>query len=401
FDYRVDGASTLMKDVVSGRAFHRPLGGMVGVSDVGLDSNWMGYDLAQANLYGFGRLAWNPDLSARQITEEWTRMTWGNDDRVVSTIMNLELESWHVYEGYTGPLGVGTLTDILRSHYGPGIESAERNGWGQWIRADHEGIGMDRTVATGTGYIGQYSPEIARRYESLATCPDDLLLFMHHVPYTHVLDSGETVIQYVYDSHYDAAAEAEEFPEWWKTLRGRVDEQRFEAVLRKLEYQAGHAMEWRDAICQWFERISGIPDKGGRVGHDAGRTEAEGMLLNGYQIVDVTPWETASAGKAISCPASSCSAELTFKGAPGWYHIGVQYFDVSTGTARFELFVNSQLVKRWTANASLPFKAVNGDTSTRETVDGVALRSGDKIRLVGYPDGGNAAAVDYIEIRPE
>jgi alpha-glucuronidase len=159
------------------------------------------------------------------------------------------------------------LTDILHSHYGPGIESAERNGWGQWIRADHEGIGMDRTVAAGTGYIGQYQPEIARTYESLKMCPDNLLLFMHHVPYSHVLHSGKTTIQHVYDSHYEAADEAQQFPRWWEGLRGRVDEQRYQTILRKLEYQAGHAIVWRDAICSWFLRESGILDEKGRAGH--------------------------------------------------------------------------------------------------------------------------------------
>src|SRR5882757_9147982 len=88
---------------------------------------------------------------------------------------------WPTYESYTGPLGTQTLTDILGSHYGPGIESSEENGWGQWHRADKQGIGMDRTVATGTGYVGQYRAPVARTYESLATTPDELLLFFHHV----------------------------------------------------------------------------------------------------------------------------------------------------------------------------------------------------------------------------
>ena len=121
-----------------------------------------------ANLYGFGRLAWDPNLSAETIAEEWTRLTFGNDPVVVQTVTTMLLASWHTYENYTGPLGAQTLTDILGSHYGPGIESSERNGWGQWHRADHEGIGMDRTVATGTGFAGQYPPAIRDLYESLA-----------------------------------------------------------------------------------------------------------------------------------------------------------------------------------------------------------------------------------------
>jgi alpha-glucuronidase len=399
FNLHANGADTSVEEIVAGKTFHRPLGGFVGVANVGRDLNWLGNDLAMANLYGFGRLAWNPDLSARNITEDWTRLTFGDDARVVDTIVKLQLESWPVYEGYTGPLGVGTLTDILHGHYGPGIESAERNGWGQWIRAGHEGIGMDRTVATGTGYIGQYPPEVARTYESLATCPDNLLLFMHHVPYTYVLHDGKTVIQNVYDSHYQAAAEAQEFPEWWKTLRGRIDEQRFNAVLKRLEYQAGHAVVWRDAICTWFLQQSGIPDQKGRAGHFPDRYEAESMHLDGYKVEEVAPPEDASSGKAIGCDATTCTATLQFNGSPGWYNVSIEYFDLNPGVAHFELFIGSQLIKSWNADRTFPTKVPNGDTSVRESITGIALRPRDRIRIVGIPDEADNASLDYIEIK--
>jgi alpha-glucuronidase len=400
FDLHVNGSYTPVKDIVAGRTFHRPVGGFAGVANVGLNANWLGYDLAQANLYGFGRLAWNPNLSAREITDEWTRLTWGSDETVVQVISQLVLESWQVYEGYTGPLGLQTMTDILHGHYGPGIETAERNGWGQWIRANHEGIGMDRTVATGTGYTGQYSPEVMRLYESLATCPDELLLFMHHLPYTFKLHSGKTIVQSVYDGHYAAAAEAQEFPRWWETLRGRVDEPRFQSVLDHLQYQAGHAIVWRDAICQWFERMSGITDLEGRIEHDSYRHEAETMRLDGYKAFEITPWEDSSGGKAVSCDAQRCQASLTFKGSSGWHDLSVQYFDVNNGSARFQLFVNNQAVSEWLADADLPGKLPNGDTSRRKVVPKVALHDGDTIRLEATPQGGDKAAVDYIEIVP-
>ncbi len=220
FDMRVDANATPVKDLVAGRTFHRPVGGFVGVANVGMDANWLGSPLAMANLYGFGRLAWDPNLSAEKIIDEWTRLTFGSDPLVVKTITAMQLNSWHVYESYTGPLGAGTLTNIVGNHYDPGPESSEENGWGQWHRADHQGIGMDRTVATGTGYIGQYPPEVQKLYESLANCPDNLLLFFHHVPYTYVLHSGKTVIQHVYDSHYDGADRARDFIAQWKIAGG-------------------------------------------------------------------------------------------------------------------------------------------------------------------------------------
>jgi alpha-glucuronidase len=398
FNMRMSGADTPVKDIVAGKTFHRPLGGFVGVTNVGNEPTWMGNDLAMANLYGFGRLAWDPHLTAREITGEWTRRTFSADAEVVATISKLQLESWHVYENYTGPLGLGTLTDILHSHYGPNIESAERNGWGQWIRADHEGIGMDRTMATGTGYIGQYPPEVAQMYESLKTCPDNLLLFMHHVPYTHVLHSGETLIQYIYNSHYAGAAEAQEFPEWWRSLRQRIDPERYIRNLQMLDYQAGEAIVWRDAICKWFERGSGISDAQGRVGYYPRRIEAESMQLEGYKVREVTPWEDASNGKAVVCEAKSCLANFNVSEANGWYEIDVQYFDENSGVSEFQVRVNGQQIASWSANMSLPSNIPNGDTSVRKKIGPFPLRRGDQIEIVGVPGGGDQAALDYVAL---
>jgi alpha-glucuronidase len=280
FDMHVNGTAvvgrrssvvgkTPVKDIVSGETWHRPLGGYNAVVNVGLDENWLAHPLAMANLYAYGRLAWNPDLSAAQTADEWTRLTFNSKPRVVETIFKMLLSSWHIYENYTGPLGAGTLTNITGDHYSPSPESSERNGWGQWHRADEHGIGMDRTIATGTGYIGQYSPEVQKKYETLAACPDELLLFMHHVPYTYVLHSGETVIQHIYDSHYDGAEQAAGLVTQWQSLKGQIDDERYNDVLGRLQYQAGHAIVWRDTVANWFFRESGIPDVKGRVGQVA------------------------------------------------------------------------------------------------------------------------------------
>jgi alpha-glucuronidase len=401
FDMQVRGPDTPVKALVAGKTFQRPIGGFVGVANVGRDSTWLGSHLAMANLYGFGRLAWNPDLSARTIADEWARQTLGNEPTVVTTVTKMQLDSWRIYEDYTGPLGLGTLTDILGSHYGPGIESAERNGWGQWIRADREGVGMDRTVATGTGFIGQYSPPVARIYESLATCPDALLLFMHHVEYKYRLHSGSSVIQYVYDSHYAGADAAAGLVRRWRTLAGRIDDERYQAVLARLTYQAGHAIVWRDAVCSWFLRMSGIADERGRAGHFPGRYEAEDMTLSRYKPVDVTPWETASGGKAVACGrADGCSASFRFDGPAGLYDVSINHFDQNNGVSRYQLWVAGRLTGRWAADDTLPASTMNGSSATRHTVPGVRLRPGDEIRVEGIPDGGAPAPLDYVELRP-
>ena len=402
-DMRAQNRSTPVKEIVEGKSFHQPLGGFVAVVNVGLEDNWLHHPMAMANLYGYGKLAWNPNVSTDEIIDGWTRLTFGNNPKVVSTIDDLQRNSWHVYEQYTGPLGLGTLTDIIGVHYGPGIESAERNGWGQWIRADHKGIGMDRTVATGTGYISQYPPELAKVYESLATRPDELLLFMHHVPYDHVLHSGKTVIQHVYDSHYDGAATAATYAPRWQKLHGLVDEERYDRTLALFRYQAGHALVWRDAVSEWFLHMSGIPDKDGRVGHYPDRIEAEAMQSDGYTPVNVTPWETASGGKAVVCNrAAPCTLTTKLDRPVGSYDIAVQYFDNHPGAAQYEMTLNGRNIAHWTADDTVPpavvDKKLDGHTSTRFTVRGIALVPGDTLMLRGVPSGAEPAPIDYIEI---
>lgn len=402
FDLRAGNRPTPLRQIVDGTTFHRPLGGYVGVANVGLDTNWLSHPLAMANLYGFGRLAWDPNTSAATIAGDWTRLTFGNDAKVVATVTNMLLGSWQLYEEYTGPLGLQTLTNILGPHYGPAPQSQEENGWGQWIRAEKDGVGMDRTAATGTGFIAQYPPQAAQTYASLATCPDDLLLFMHHVPWTYRLHTGKTVIQTIYDDHYAGAAGAAGLVTQWKALNGLIDQERYAKTLALLEYQAGHAIVWRDAIDRWFQKASGIADAHGRIDHDPHRVTAAQMQLDGYTPVDVTPWETASGGKAYVCiDRLQCAAATTFRGNAGWYDIAVRYFDYLHGASTFRLLLNRQPIASWTADNTLPGDAPNGDTSTRYTLHGVPLRSGDRLTVEGHPDGEEPAPIDFIEITPE
>lgn len=407
FDMRVAGRSTPVKQIIEGKSFDRRLGGMVAVAGVGRD-NWLGSPLAMANLYSFGRLAWDPNLTPEEIADEWTRQTVSTDLDVVQKVGKMLMQSWPAYVNYTGPLGMQTLTDITGSHYGPNIESSERNGWGQWHKADQEGVGFDRTVATGTGFVGQYQPEVARIYESAATTPDSLLLFFHHVPYTYKLDSpgfgGKTVIQFIYDSHYEGAEQAAALVNEWASLKGRIADSLYRDVLARLEYQAGHAIVWRDAITQYFLKLSGIPDSTGRAGHYPNRLEAEDARLTGYKVVDVTPWEDASRGKAVMCGEGSsqhgCTAEWTYAGPAGRYNIAVQYFDLQGGAAQFTLEVGGQPVAAWAADANLPSVRPNGDNSTRYTAPCVQLKPGEVIRVEGTPDKDDPAALDYIETLP-
>jgi alpha-glucuronidase len=391
---------TPVKAIVAGKAFERPLGGFVAVCNARRVDNWLGHDLAMANLYGFGRLAWDPSLTGKSIAEEWTRLTFGHDPLVVGTVVDMLLKSWRVYESYTGPLGAGTLTDVAETHFGPGIESSTATGWAPWHSADDAGIGKDRTVASGSAFVGQYRRPITQRFESLQTCPDELLLFMHRVPYTHALKSGKTVIQHIYDAHYDGARDAARLAQQWQSLKGKVDDSRYEAVLQRLEYQAGHAELWRDAVCSWFLDKSGIADNEGRVGNYPNRFEAEAMQSEGYEPQNVKPWETASGGQCAQLvdPSGNGAVTLKFDGKAGWFDLNIRYFDESDGASKYRLLVAGQLVDKWTAGDKLPDNKPGGHTSTRHETRRVALRPGDEIRIEATADGAERAAIDYLEI---
>jgi alpha-glucuronidase len=125
------------------------------------------------------------------------------------------------------------------------------------------------------------------------------------------------------------------------------------------------------------------------------------MALQGYTVQDVVPWEAASGGKSVACAAAQCAATLRFDGAPGWYTLRVQYFDMPSGVARFRVLVANQLVDEWAAADHLPARKIDASASVRRVIPGIALRPGDEIRIEGVPDGGDPAALDYIEILPD
>ena len=150
-------------------------------------------------------------------------------------------------------------------HYGPDVDGYEYTPWGTYHFADRDGIGVDRTRATGTGFTDQFPAPWRDVYESLGTCPDELLLFFHHVPYTHVLHSGTTVVQHVYDTHVAGAQATERMRDTWRDVRGLVPDDLYERVAGRLDEQVRSAAEWRDQITTYFWRKSGIPDPGNRV----------------------------------------------------------------------------------------------------------------------------------------
>lgn len=263
FDTFSEGKGSTVKSLLSEAGAKGRLSGMAAVSNTGNDKNWTGHDLAQSNLYCFGRLSWNPELSSEEIAEEWICSTFGSDPEVRQTVRGMLLDSYHIYESYTSPLGIGWMVNP-GNHYGPSVDGYEYSAWGTYHRSDFNGMGVDRTCGTGTGYAGKYFPPNSEIYEKPETCPEELLLFFHHIPYKYRLKSGKTLIQHIYDSHFEGAEQAALLVEKWKKLLGKVECNCFERVLKRLEGQAAHACEWRDVINAYFFRKSGIPDEKGR-----------------------------------------------------------------------------------------------------------------------------------------
>lgn len=264
FDTFARGEGSTVASAASGALFGRKLGGIAAVSNVGNDDCWTGHPLAGANLYGFARLAWNPSLGADEIAAEWTAMTFENDPELNRTITEMLLDSLSIYESYTAPLGVGWMVNP-NHHYGPNVDGYEYSKWGTYHFADCKGIGVDRTVRSGTGYSGQYTTRQFEKYESLEQCPDELLLFFHHVPYTHILHSGKTVIQHIYDTRFEGAERAALLVTRWESIKADVNEEIYKLVWERLGEQAEHAKEWRDMLNTYFYRKSDIADSHGRT----------------------------------------------------------------------------------------------------------------------------------------
>ena len=257
-----EGEGTTVEKVVSGACYGQNLCGIAGVINTGDDENWTGNDLAGANLYGFGRLAMDASLSAEQIAREWTMLSLGSSREVTEVVVPMLCGSWGTYEKYNAPLGIGWMV-TPHYHYGPDIDGYEYDRWGTYHRADPHGTGVDRTEK-GTGYVTQYNEPWCSLYGDMEKCPEELLLFFHHVPYTYVLKTGKTLIQHIYDTHFEGVQEVEAMQKSWNTLKGKIPDRAFSCVAERFERQLVNAREWRDRVNTYFYRKCGIGDEKGR-----------------------------------------------------------------------------------------------------------------------------------------
>ncbi|MEN2709630.1 alpha-glucuronidase family glycosyl hydrolase [Sphingomonas sp. NPDC092331] len=235
--------------------------GMAGVANIGSDRNWSGSQFDQANWYAFGRFAWDPDAKAEAIARDWARMTWGGDPVVTGTVVRMMMASREAVVDYMTPLGL-THQMATGHHYGPGpwVSDLKRPEWNPvyYAQARPDGIGFDRT-ARGSDALAQYAPQVARNWGSLATVPEALLLWFHHVPWDHRMKSGRTLWDELV-VRYDAGVDqVRRMQADWAGLRGKVDETRWAEVRDFLAIQLDEAIWWRDASIAWFQSISKRP----------------------------------------------------------------------------------------------------------------------------------------------
>ncbi len=260
--YATEEASTIA-DIVSGRTYNQVYCGMSAVTNTGDDYNWTGHDLAGVNFYGFGRLCWDTELSSEQIAEEWVKQVFPHDENVYQVVMGILMGSWPTYEKYTSPLGIGWMVNP-NHHYGPNVDGYEYDKWGTYHRADRDGMGVDRTK-NGTGYASQYNEPNASMYEKVETCPEELLLFFHYVRYDYQLKTGKTLIQHIYDTHFEGVEEVEKMVADWRSLEGLIPDDLYKRVADRFNVQLESSKEWRDRVNTYFYRKAGVDDAKNRT----------------------------------------------------------------------------------------------------------------------------------------
>jgi alpha-glucuronidase len=263
FDTYAKGAGSTVGKVLDGSVYNDSVSCLAGVANTGSDSNWCGHHFNQANWYAFGRLAWNYTLSSDEIADEWTKMTWGWNTTVVTTIKKMLEGSREACVNYMDPLGLGGIFKYS-GHYGPepGYNSDQTHpDWNSvyWHKADSYGLGYDRT-SSGSDYVSQYFTENKNKFNSITTCPLEYLCWFFHVPWEQKLSTGRTFwnelcYRYYDGLHYVGVMDSVQ----WPSLSSLIDAQRYSEVKQKLDINYRDARAWRDTCTNYFAKFSKLP----------------------------------------------------------------------------------------------------------------------------------------------
>jgi len=258
-DTYAKGPDSAVAQIVDGSTFDHNTSVIVGVANTGSDPNWCGHHFSQANWYAFGRLAWDYDLDPEAIADEWIRATWSNDIRIVEVLKTIMIESWPACIKYMAPLGLHHMM-AGGHHYGPdpGFNGADREDWNNtyYHRADSHGIGFDRSK-TGSDAVSQYNDPLNQLFNHVETCPEKYLLWFHHVPWEHQMESGKTLWEEMQFRFREGVEFVEEMVKIWESIQFKIDQQRYQHVLHRLNQQLKDARLWRDVCIHYFSQFIG------------------------------------------------------------------------------------------------------------------------------------------------
>ena len=258
------GEGSTIADITTGKLYPDVYNttAIAGVANIGRDENWCGHYFAQSSWYGFGRMAWDVTLTAEEIAQEWLEQTFTSDPDFVEPVLDMMMTSREAAVDYMMPLGFHHIF-AWTHHYGPEPWCDIPGARADWLpkyyhKADAEGVGFDRT-RNGSGNVDQYHEPLASLYNSIETCPEELLLWFHHVPWTHKMSSGRTLWDEICHRYDRGVKKVREYQAVWEQAKPYVDAERWEAVRAKLEIQESDARWWRDACVQYFGEFSGMP----------------------------------------------------------------------------------------------------------------------------------------------
>ena len=236
---------------------------VAGVANIGTDTNWCGHTFAQANWYAFGRLSWQPSLSSEHIADEWLKQTFDfQPSDINAQLKKMMLDSHEAVVNYMMPLGLHHIF-AWGHHYGPepwcNIPGA-RPDWlpSYYHRADKQGIGFDRS-SKGSNAVAQYPENLSKQYDNISTCPEEYLLWFHHVPWNYRMKSGRILWDELCYHYDNGVRQVRDFQKIWDAAEKYIDAERFHEVQSALKIQARDAVWWKDACLLYFQKFSSMP----------------------------------------------------------------------------------------------------------------------------------------------
>ncbi len=255
FDTFSSGNKSKIKKLITGKIYNIKNYGISGTSNIGDYYNWTGSELAQANIFGYGKLLWNLDINLNNLLQEWIKLSFNSNKLLINNIRKIMFNSWKVYEKYTTILGIGGMVNT--SKYGPNIDKWEYNNSGIYHNSDRYSLGTNRNK-----YIKQYFHKNKLKFINKNKCPEELILFFHKLPYNYYLKKKKkSIIQYIYDSRYESIKDITKWIFLWKKIKKNILPIIFKNIKNRLRKQYLNACEWCDQINSYFFKKSGIYDK--------------------------------------------------------------------------------------------------------------------------------------------